>query len=347
MNTETLKIRKPDDFHCHLRRGEVLASVAQFTAQQFRRAVAMPNTIPPIETAEDAEAYRKEITGVCGAGFEPIMAIMLTRRTTPKIVSEAGKHGVKILKYIPRGVSVNSEESIALKELPTFYPVLKAVQEAGMIFSGHWESLLDHDGRQLPEIDREPMAIFFLDAVVRAFPELKIVIEHASTESMIEYVKYRYPKNVGVTLTVHHALLTYDDVCDAAGNIINPHNYCKPIAKRRFDMEAVVDAMTSGDPRFFFGSDNAPHPLSAKKKIPPTAGIFNPFALPLLAQIFEERNALSQLENFVSKFGADFYGLPLNSGTIELIMKSWTVPEEYSGIVPFMAGQTLLWQVAS
>jgi dihydroorotase len=195
------------------------------------------------------------------------------------------------------------------------------------------------------ETEREEAAIRFLDKVVKTFPELQIVVEHASSKKMIDYI-WQAPKNVAATLTVHHALLTFTDVCYEHGVVHNPHNYCKPIAKYSEDRDAVVEAMTSGDPRFFFGSDSAPHPLEAKQKNPPAAGIFSaPVAIPLLAQIFEKNNHLNRMGNFVSGFGADRYGLPRNTETIGLIKKDWIVPQEYDGIVPFMAGQTLHWQI--
>jgi dihydroorotase len=346
VNIQKIVIKKGLDAHCHFRTGKMLASVGNLTARQFCRAVAMPNTVPPIETADDAENYRNEIAGACGRESEPIMAIMLTKKTTPKIVSEAGKCGVKVLKYIPRGVSTNSEESISLGELPDFYPVLQAAQDVGMIFSGHWESLRDHKG-ELPEIKREEASIVFLDKVVHVFPGLKIIVEHASTRRMIEYVR-QCPLNVKATLTVHHALLTYKDVCDDMGRVINPHNYCKPIAKRMWDVAAVAAAMISGDRRFFFGSDNAPHLLSAKKKTPPNAGIFNPFALCMLCWIFETYGALDKLHGFITA-GEKDYGLAPCNETITLVKEDQVIPESYpcadDVIVPFMAGKTVPWKI--
>lgn len=225
--------------------------------------------------------------------------------------------------------------------------MLEAVQEAGMVFSGHWEALCD-DKEELPEIKREEAAIFFLDKIVQEFPGLKIVVEHASTKNMIDYL-WQCPLNVKATLTVHHALITYNDVCGDMGKVYNPHNYCKPIAKYPDDVKTVVDAMVSGDRRFFFGSDNAPHLLSAKKKTPPNAGIFNPFALPMLCWIFEKHNALNRLQDFITS-GEKVYNLPPSNETIELVKEDQVIPESYpcgdDAIVPFMAGKTLHWKIA-
>lgn len=338
-------IRSPDDFHFHPRSGEMLKQVLPYTSAVFPRGVAMGNLPKPVVTANDASAYREEILRV-DSRFNPLMTVMLTWRTTPEIIKEAFNQGVRILKYIPNNVSTNSEEGVALTELPDFSLVLKMAEDLGMIFSGHWESPFDGNSDfLLPEKSREERAINFLRHVVSAFPNLKIVVEHATTLEMIEYVKDA-PKNVAATLTVHHAILEYADVCNSSGEICNPFHYCKPIAKNPSDRSAVIKAMMSGNPKFFFGSDSAPHPMSAKEKMPPAAGIFTaPVALPLLADLFEKNDALSNLDNFVSRFGAEFYGLPLNEGEVLLRKKEWTVPEEIAGVRAFWGGKKLMWIV--
>lgn len=346
--THMLCVRKGFDGHCHLRQGPLLKSVVKYTATQFSMAVAMGNTVPAIATADDAKRYEKDILSAVppGASFKPVMTIMLTRATTPEIVIEAGARGVKALKYIPEGVSTNSSESVGLNELPQFYCLLDAAKSCGMILSGHWEALQDSHGKVLPEIDREEAAIPTLDLVVKTFPGLKIVAEHATTKSMVDYIR-QCPDNVKATLTLHHQKLTYHDVCDVDGKICNPFNYCKPIAKRLRDVEAVAKATISGDRHFFRGSDSAPHPRSAKERTFPAAGIFSaPVAQACQVQFFEENNALGKLDAFCTTIGPEFYGLPQCSETIELVKKDWIVPEEYDGIVPFMAGKTLHWQVA-
>lgn len=338
-------IRRPDDMHFHPRTGEMLKNVLLSTSKVFPRGVVMGNLPKPVVTADDAQMYREEILGV-DPNFSPIMTIMLTKSTTPQIVKEAFSRGVRVLKYIPNNVSTNSEEGVALTELRNFYPVLETAEKLGMIFSGHWETPFDKDGTPLAEIWREVQAIRFLKDIVILFRGLKIVAEHATTREMIEYVEDA-PENIGATLTVHHAILNYCDACDSDGNIHSPDNYCKPIAKSVADRLAVIKAMISGNQKFFFGSDSAPHPMSAKEKTPPAAGIFTaPVVLPLLCQLFEENDALSRLENFVSRFGALFYGLPLNDGEIVLRKNPWTVPD-YLGLVHiFKGGEILNWRIA-
>ena len=348
MSATKLKILKGYDFHCHFRR-PVVKTAVELTAECFCGAVAMGNTDPPIAIADDALLYEREIRAALpfGCAFQPIMTIMLTKMTTPQIVIDAARRGIKVVKYIPEGVSVNSKESVALEKLSDYFPVLEAMQENDMVFSGHWESLHDSKGRELEELDREEAAIPFLDKVVKTFPTLRIVAEHASTKKLIDYVR-QSPLNLRATLTMHHALLTFCNVCSEPGVITNPYNYCKPIAKTEEDRQAVERAMVSGDPHFFPGSDMAPHPLSAKQKIPPVAGIFCPgkIFVPLMLEIFLANNALQNLSNFYENFGAEFYGLPKSLESLELTQEDWTVPPEYDGIVPFMAGQTLHWKVA-
>jgi dihydroorotase len=275
------------------------------------------------------------------------MTIMLTRATTPSTVIEAAKRGVKILKFIPLGVSTNSDESVGMDELGDFYFLLEAAQQSDIVFSGHWEALrLPGKDEDLPNFHRETAAIGYLDKIVRAFPRLRIVVEHASTKRMIDYIK-QAPLNVRATLTLQHAYITLSDVCDGWGNIINPYNYCKPIVKSEEDRVAVMQAMISGDPHFFFGSDTAPHPRSAKGKNPPAAGIDSSLvAKAILVQIFEDNNALKNLNGFTNSFGAEFYGLPKDTAKIEMVKQDWVVPQEHEGIVPFMAGKTLHWQIA-
>ena len=339
-------IRSPDDMHFHPRTGKMLQQILPYTSRVFRRGVVMGNLPKSIMTAEDVRHYRREILSV-EPNFHPFMTSMLMRQTTPRIIKEAFDQGVRILKYIPDNASTNSEGGVALTELHNYCSVLDTMQKLGMVLSGHWESFLDGDGQLAPEIDREKWAIPFLDGIASLFTKLKIVVEHATTCKMIDYVK-NAPKNIGATLTVHHALLTYNDVCDSNGKIYNPHHYCKPIAKRPSDRNAVIKAMISGNPKFFFGSDSAPHSMSAKEKNPPAAGIFTaPVALPSLCELFEENDALPKLEDFVSRFGAEFYGFSLNDGKIMLKKKNWVVPECVNDVRIFRGGNILSWQIWS
>ncbi|MCF6276907.1 MAG: dihydroorotase [Candidatus Magasanikbacteria bacterium] len=344
---EKITIRKPDDFHVHLRRGQTLINVLPFTSAVFKRAVIMGNTTPPIKNSPDVISYKKEIGLHAHDGFTPIMSIMLTNSTTPKDIEDAFDAGAKVLKLIPEGTSTNSDEGVPLSLLKNYYNVLKIVQDLGMIFSGHWELIENPEtGEKIPEIERETQAIPFLLKLIRDFPKLKIVVEHVTSKEMIQTVE-QSPNNVSATISAHHPILTFDDVCNKDSDIINPLNYCKPIAKNEVDQKAIIKAMTSGNPKFFFGSDSAPHPINQKidsQNCP--AGIFSaPIALPLLCEIFENENALDKLEDFVSKFGAEFYGIPLNQESITLKKEQWNTPYEHNGIGIFKGKDKLNWQI--
>ncbi|OGZ36541.1 MAG: hypothetical protein A3A94_01945 [Candidatus Portnoybacteria bacterium RIFCSPLOWO2_01_FULL_43_11] len=277
--------------------------------------------------------------------FKPIMSIMLVNSTTAEIVKNAYLAGAKALKLIPENTSINSTDGVSLIDLEKFYPVLKTAQELGMIFSGHWE-LNRHPLKEfIPELKREVAAISYLEKLIHDIPGLKIVVEHISTKEMIEFIK-RAPKNVAATLTAHHAVLTIDDVMDKNGKIVNPYNYCKPVPKSDNDRKAVIEAMTSGNPKFFFGSDSAPHLIVKKESLKPPPGIFSaPVALPLLCQIFKTNKALDKLEKFASEFGAKFYGLELNKEKIEITRREWIVPSQHADIRIFMGGEKLSWSV--
>jgi dihydroorotase len=234
-----------------------------------------------------------------------------------------------------------------MEKLHEYFPVIEAALNANMAFSVHWESLNDSKGRELCEQDREEAAIPFLDKVAKTFPRLRMVVEHATTKKMIDYVK-QASLYIRATLTIHHALLTFTDVCLEPGIIYRPHSYCKPIAKKEDDRQAVVKAMVSGDRHFFFGSDLAPHPTEAKQRHPPAAGIFCPgeIATPLMVEVFLANNALKRVDDFRARFGAEFYNLPPETGSLELFRKDWNIPGEYGGIVPFLSGSPLRWKIA-
>jgi dihydroorotase len=353
MSEEKITIRKGDDMHVHFRTGDILKTVVGFTARQFKRAVIMPNTTnpntgkpAPILTADNARRYYAEITNRCGNEFDPLMTIQITDNTTPEIIAEAKKAGVIAGKVYPLGVTTNSQNG--LRSYREMDHVWEAMEQAGMLLLLHGES---------PEpdvfcLDREEKFLSVLEEISEGFPKLKIVLEHITTAPAVQAV--RALDNVAATITAHHLLLTLDDV---VGDKLSPHNFCKPLAKRPHDRQALIASATSGSPKFFFGSDSAPHLRLNKECSQGCAGCFTaPIALPLLTQVFEEIGALDKLENFTSKFGTDFYGLPQNVGAITLVKKDWVVPNEYrmpcfvsdksAEIVPFMAGQTLHWQVA-
>lgn len=342
----TLAIRRPDDFHVHFRRGAMLENVLPHTAEHFGRALVMPNTDPPILTGADAHRYQEEILGACGGQFrqtfEPLMTIQIVPGTTPAQVREAKSVGVIAGKIYPRGLTTNSENGVV--DYTALTPVYEAMQTCGMVLSLHGES---------PDagvfcLDREARFLDTLKWIVERFPSLQIVLEHTTTAEAVKVV-LGLPVNVAATITVHHLFLTLDDV---AGGKLKPHYFCKPLAKRPEDRAALIQAALSGNPKFFLGTDSAPHPRQAKECAACSAGIFTaPVALPLLAQFFSQHNKLDRLENFTSVFGASAYGLPSNAGTVTLGLTeepgaAAEVPAEYGGVVPFTyGGGRLAWRV--
>jgi dihydroorotase len=328
-----LTIRRPDDFHVHFRTGATLKTVVPYTAQWFKRALVMPNTVPPILTGADCRRYKEEILAAAkdtAPDFEPLMSIKLTQRTTPGNIRAAYQAGAIIGKAYPAGVTTNAEDGI--QDFDAMAPVFSAMEEIGMVLSKHGEL------PSAPCLSREVSFLPILCKLVEEFPNLRIVLEHLSTRKAVETVTC-LPRTVAATITAHHLVLTIDDVI---GGALNPHNFCKPIAQTADDRQALIDAATSGSSKFFFGSDSAPH-LKCIKERAGGAGIFSaPVILPLLCQVFEEAEALGKLGDFTSKFGAQFYELPLNDGSITIV---GSVPEEIGGIVPFMAGQKLSWHV--
>lgn len=334
---ETLEIRRPDDFHVHLRDGDMLI-VAQHTAKDFARALVMPNLTPPVLDWLEAANYRDRITlNTRGTGFQPLMTIKLVPRTTPAIIRAAKAHGVTAAKAYPVGVTTNSDDGIS--DFSAMSDVFAAMQEVDMVLCLHGES------PGIFSLDRES---HFVSTTLRklhnTFPRLRIVLEHVTTSTAI-HALYELGDNVAASLTVHHLLLTLDDVI---GDKIKPHNFCKPVAKYPHDVRALKNAVMRGDPRVFLGTDSAPHSKENKECAAGCAGIFTaPVAMPILAELFESWGCLNKLEPFTSEFGAKFYGLPLNMGTLKLVKQPWTVPSIINGVVPFHAGKTLSWQVAN
>lgn len=336
---ESFTIREPDDFHVHLRDGPMLGAVAPYTARQFRRALVMPNLTPPVLTGADADAYRGRIQAQLGENnFKPLMAIKIVDSTTPKMVYEARKLGVIAGKLYPEGVTTNSEDGV--RSFEGLYAVFRAMADCGMVLCLHGES------PGVFVLDREEHFIeHCLLPLLKTVSNLKVVLEHATTARAVELV----PNfgNLAVTITAHHLFLTLDDVI---GGMLEPHHFCKPVAKRAADRAALVHAATSGRPRIFLGTDSAPHDISKKECRSGCAGVFTAFsALELVTQVFDERHALSHLENFTSRWGAEFYDLPLNDGSVTLRREPLFVPETIgatvlpSGIRPFRAGQRLPW----
>jgi dihydroorotase len=354
---DIIKILLPDDFHVHFRRGKMLEAVVPHTVRHFGRAMVMPNTTPkPILIAEDALEYRREIKRRIDAMnmewdffdyFQALMTIQITDETTPEMVREAKKHDFVIAgKVYPKGVTTNSHNGVS--DFTKLYQVFAAMQEVGMVLSLHG---------QVPKsfcLDREKDFLPILIKLAKDFPRLRIVMEHISTKESVEVVKH-LPHTVAATITAHHLVLTLHDVLSYVGEDgsegLNPHHYCQPILQQPEDQSALIGAAISGNPKFFFGSDSAPHLRERKESSCGCAGVFTaPVILPVLAEFFSSFQEFGQpmiqaFEQFVSIFGAQFYGLPLNDGEITLVKEPWIVPNDYDGIVPFWAGKQLKWKV--
>ena len=340
MASQTLTIRRPDDWHVHLRDGEMLKAMAPYTARQFARAIVMPNLVPPITSVEAANAYRDRIAAAAGPGFTPLMTCYLTDETSPEEIARGFELRAWIAaKLYPAGATTNSASGVT--DVRNIYPVLKRMQAIGMVLCVHGE-VTDPD---VDVFDRE--AVFIervLEPLTRDFPALKIVLEHITTIQAVEFVKAMGP-NVAATVTPQHLLLNRNAIF--AGGL-RPHAYCLPVAKREEQRLAVRKAATSGSAKFFLGTDSAPHTREAKESACSCAGIFNaPFALESYAEVFEEEEALDKFEAFASVSGPNFYGLPLNDATVSLEKAEVEVPAEIAGVVPFHAGETLRWRFAN
>ena len=337
MANQTLTIRRPDDWHVHLRDGEMLLKVAPYTANQFARAIVMPNLVPPITTVEAAHGYRARILAASGDGFTPLMTCYLTDNSDADEIARGFEEGVWVAaKLYPAGATTNSASGVT--DIRRIYPVLERMQWIGMVLCVHGEVTdpeVDVFDREAAFIDR------VLSALVEDFPGLKIVLEHITTEDAASFIEGR--QNVAATVTPQHLIINRNAMF--AGGL-RPHAYCLPVAKREKHRLAVRRAATSGSPKFFLGTDSAPHLREAKESACGCAGIFNaPFALESYAQVFEEEGALDELEAFASLNGPAFYGRSPNEGTITLEKGETTVPEQIEGIVPFHAGETLRWRL--
>ncbi len=340
--TNRLTLRRLDDMHCHFRRGTMLAEVLPHTAKYAGRGLAMPNTRPrAILTAEDVVAYRAEILDVINAlpirpDFEPIMTIDVRDNTTPAMVLAAFKAGARAGKVYPLGVTTNSDEGLRDFFAPGILETFKAMSDIGMLLLIHGE--LDHERTLVTQ--REHVFLPTLLRLVGVFPHLKVVLEHISTKAAVDTVA-ALSANVAATITAHHMRFTLNDV---VGYGIRPHNGCMPMPKDFGDRDALVEAATSGNPKFFLGSDTAPHERGRKECAVGACGIYSSPILPEdLAETFEDAGHLDRLDDFCSRFGAAFYGLPRNEGTITLIREPWTVPDQIGFVVPYRAGQTLRW----
>jgi dihydroorotase len=335
--SQTLTIRRPDDWHVHLRDGEMLRSVAPYTARQFARAIVMPNLVPPVTTPEAAAGYRERIVAAVGPGFTPLMTCYLTDQTNPDELARGFDQGIWIAaKLYPAGATTNSASGVT--DVRNIYPALERMEQIGMVLCVHGEVT----DPQVDVFDREAVFIErILWRLVDDFPELKIVLEHITTADAVDFVTANGP-NVGATVTPQHLIMNRNAIF--AGGL-RPHAYCLPVAKRETHRLAVRKAATSGAPNIFLGTDSAPHARHAKESACGCAGIFNaPFALESYATVFDEEGALDRLEAFASVNGPNFYGLPLNEGTVALEREETKVPNEIDGLVPFRAGEPLPWR---
>ena len=332
-----LTIRRPDDWHVHLRDGEMLKLVAPYTARQFARAIVMPNLSPPVTTVEAAAAYRERIIAAA-PGLIPLMTAYLTDAADPEELSRGHGEGVfTAAKLYPAHATTGSAHGVT--DVTNLYPALEAMQRIGMPLLVHGEvtdHAIDIFDREAAFIDRT------LSHLVRDFPALKIVFEHITTADAVAFVDASGP-NVGATITPQHLILNRNAMFDGG---IRPHVYCLPVIKRETHRLALRKAATSGSVKYFLGTDSAPHARHTKEASCGCAGIFNaPYALESYATVFDEEGALDRLEGFASEHGPRFYGLPLNERTVTLERALQTVPNAIEGVVPFHAGETLGWRL--
>jgi len=338
-----LSIRRPDDWHVHLRDGVVLADVVPHTAAQFARAIVMPNLKPPVVTTAMAAAYRERILAAVPQGviFEPLMTLYLTDNTPPDEIRRATDSGfVKGVKLYPAGATTNSDAGVT--DIQRCMRTLEVMQETGLPLLIHGE-VTDHE---VDVFDREAA---FIDRILqplrKSLPELRVVFEHITTKDAVDYVRDA-DGEIAATITAHHLMYNRNAIFQGG---IRPHYYCLPILKREVHRQALVDAATSGSPRFFLGTDSAPHPKGLKEHACGCAGCYTALhAMELYAEVFEAVNALDKLEGFASLFGPDFYRLPRNTEQVTLQKREWVIPDELTlgdtVLVPLDAGRALGWK---
>ncbi len=338
-----ITITRPDDWHVHLRDGDVLKTVVPHTAAEFARAIVMPNLKPPVTTATQSAAYKARIQAAIpkGVNFEPLMTLYLTDNLAPDEIYRAKEAGVVAAKLYPAGATTNSDAGVTKMRL--IYKTLEAMQKAGML-------LLVHGEVTSPDIDLFDREAVFIDTQLiplrKDFPELKIVFEHITTKEATQYVE-SCATHTGATITAHHLLYNRNAIFTGG---VRPHFYCLPVLKREKHRLALVKAATSGLPQFFLGTDSAPHAAHLKEHASGCAGCYTAHAaMPMYAEAFDQVNALDMLEGFSSFYGADFYGLPRNTSTITLRRESWTPPESFAfgdaQLKPLRSGESLPWRL--
>ncbi|MHB1359746.1 MAG: dihydroorotase [Rhodocyclaceae bacterium] len=348
--TRTLTLARPDDWHLHLRDGAAMQAVLPDTARRFGRAIVMPNLMPPVTTVAQAAAYRERILAALqgveneGMKFEPLMTLYLTDNTPAEEIYRAQDSGfIHAVKYYPAGATTNSDSGVT--DLARAYPAIAALEAVGMPLLLHGEvvdTAIDIFDREAVFIERH------LRRLIENFPALKVVLEHVTTKDGVDFVAAAGPHVAG-TLTAHHLL--YNRNALFVGGI-RPHYYCLPVLKRELHRRALVDAATSGNPKFFLGTDSAPHAQGAKEAACGCAGCYTAHAaIELYAEVFEAAGALDKLEAFASFHGADFYGLPRNRDTLSLRREAWTVPAtlpypDGAALIPLRAGESVAWRLS-
>ncbi len=342
---DTLTLTHPDDWHLHLRDGDAMRAVLPHSARQFARAIIMPNLRPPVTTTEQALAYRARILDAIPAGstFQPLMTLYLTDNTSPtEIVRAKDSNQVVACKLYPAGATTNSDSGVT--DVRNIYSVLEMMQAHGL-------PLLVHGEVTDPEVDVFDREAVFIERVlmptIRDFPALKVVLEHITTQDAVEYVRAA-PATIAATITAHHLLYNRNAIFQGG---IQPHYYCLPILKREHHRQALIRAATSGDPKYFLGTDSAPHPRQGKETACGCAGCYTAHAaLELYTEAFESAGALDKLEAFASFHGPDFYGLPRNTKILTLLRQPTSVPDRFpfgtDTLIPLRAGETVRWRLA-
>lgn len=346
MSATTLKITRPDDWHLHVRDGVVLQNVVPHTARCFARAIIMPNLKPPVTTVQQALAYRERILASVptDSTFEPLMTLYLTDNTSPaEIRAAVDNPHLHAVKYYPAGATTNADSGVT--DISKTYAVLEVMEELGL-------PLLIHGEVTDPAVDIFDREAVFIETVLvpllQQYPKLRVVLEHITTRQAVEFI-LATPDNIAATITAHHLLMNRNAMFQGG---IRPHHYCLPVLKRESHRQTLVKAATSGNPKFFLGTDSAPHAKNAKESACGCAGMYTAHAaIEFYAEVFEQADALDKLEGFSSFFGADFYGLPRNNDTITLRKQEWTVPPTLAfadeTLIPLRAGETVKWKLSS
>jgi len=344
MSATTLTITRPDDWHLHVRDGEVLQNVVPHTARCFARAIIMPNLKPPVTTVQQALAYRERILASVPneISFEPLMTLYLTDNTRPTEIRAAVESPhVHAVKYYPAGATTNADSGVT--DISHTYAALEVMEELSL-------PLLIHGEVTDPAVDVFDREAVFIETVLipllQRYPKLRVVLEHITTQQAVEFIQATQD-NIAATITAHHLLMNRNAMFQGG---IRPHHYCLPVLKRELHRQALIQAATSSNPKFFLGTDSAPHAKSAKESACGCAGMYTAYAaIEFYAEAFEQAGALDKLEGFSSYFGADFYGLPRNKDTITLSKQEWTVPQTLAfadeTLVPLRAGETVSWKL--